>query len=321
MYRAYDFFRDSSPPSEYRNVGLIDDAARLASELEYTLYALDPSGNNLNEVDASHARPAAVHRRRQHSVLARGRSQGQPDPGGGADRRRGDVHRRRRGRARRRREAHLQLLLARFPARPRRRRQGARAPGGGCRATRTTSSPTARATWTARRAARGRPHAGRAADRRDREPARGRAGARQAHEQVPLVAPRGCTSTASTRSCAFPTPTSRCCRAGRVAWGQVRVVVMATDPRATSPSSLIRRCPIEISGRQARRGEAAGLLRVPFHPRDRGRHSDSCGSAWTTCLRTRPRRSSRTSSCELSGCRCAGARAPSLLDSESWRMA
>jgi VWFA-related protein len=55
-YRAYDFFRDT-PPSEYRNVGLFDHAARIASELEYTLYALDPSGNSLSEVSAANARP------------------------------------------------------------------------------------------------------------------------------------------------------------------------------------------------------------------------------------------------------------------------
>jgi VWFA-related protein len=56
-YRAYDFYRDT-PPSEYRNVGLLDHAARLASELEYTLYALDPSGNSLSEVSAANSRPA-----------------------------------------------------------------------------------------------------------------------------------------------------------------------------------------------------------------------------------------------------------------------
>jgi VWFA-related protein len=56
-YRNYDFFRGTSP-SEYRNVGLFDHAARLASELEFTLFALDPSGNNLNEISASTSRPA-----------------------------------------------------------------------------------------------------------------------------------------------------------------------------------------------------------------------------------------------------------------------
>ncbi len=56
-YRNYDFFRGTSP-SEYRNVGLFDHAARLASELEFTLFSLDPSGNNLNEADASSSRPS-----------------------------------------------------------------------------------------------------------------------------------------------------------------------------------------------------------------------------------------------------------------------
>jgi VWFA-related protein len=56
-YRNYDFFRGTSP-SEYRNVGLFDHAARLASELEFTLFALDPSGNGLNEADASRSRPS-----------------------------------------------------------------------------------------------------------------------------------------------------------------------------------------------------------------------------------------------------------------------
>jgi VWFA-related protein len=55
-YRYYDFFRDT-PPTEYRNVGLFDHAARVASELEYTLYALDPSGDSLSEVSAANSRP------------------------------------------------------------------------------------------------------------------------------------------------------------------------------------------------------------------------------------------------------------------------
>jgi VWFA-related protein len=57
LYRFYDFFRDTSP-SEYRNPGLFDHAARLASELEYTLYALDPSGHQMNDVSAANARPS-----------------------------------------------------------------------------------------------------------------------------------------------------------------------------------------------------------------------------------------------------------------------
>jgi len=58
IYRTYDFFRDTSP-SEYRNPGLFDHAARLASELEFTLFAVDPSGNATHGADASSARPAA----------------------------------------------------------------------------------------------------------------------------------------------------------------------------------------------------------------------------------------------------------------------
>ncbi|HVN76987.1 MAG TPA: VWA domain-containing protein [Thermoanaerobaculaceae bacterium] len=56
IYRTYDFFRDT-PASEYRNVGLLERAAQLASELEYTLYAVDPSGLSNLDVDASRSRP------------------------------------------------------------------------------------------------------------------------------------------------------------------------------------------------------------------------------------------------------------------------
>lgn len=56
IYRTYDFFRDTSP-SEYRNVGLLERAAQLASELEYTLFALDPSGVSNPDMDASRSRP------------------------------------------------------------------------------------------------------------------------------------------------------------------------------------------------------------------------------------------------------------------------
>jgi len=59
IYRTYDFFRDTSP-TEYRNPGLFDHAARLAGELEYTLFTVDPSGNTMNEVSAASARPAAA---------------------------------------------------------------------------------------------------------------------------------------------------------------------------------------------------------------------------------------------------------------------
>jgi VWFA-related protein len=57
IYRNYDFFRGTSP-SEYRNVGLFDHAARLASELEFTLFTLDPSGLTMTEADASKVRPS-----------------------------------------------------------------------------------------------------------------------------------------------------------------------------------------------------------------------------------------------------------------------
>ncbi len=56
IYRTYDFFRDT-PADEYRNVALLQRAAQLASELEYTLYTVDPSGLTTNLVDASRARP------------------------------------------------------------------------------------------------------------------------------------------------------------------------------------------------------------------------------------------------------------------------
>jgi VWFA-related protein len=56
-YRNYDFFRGTSP-SEYRNVGLFDHAARLAGELEFTLFTLDPSGTTMNDADASKSRPS-----------------------------------------------------------------------------------------------------------------------------------------------------------------------------------------------------------------------------------------------------------------------
>jgi len=55
MYRDYDFWLDT--PVEYRNAGLFGRAAMLASELEYTLYTLDPSGNQIITADASVGRP------------------------------------------------------------------------------------------------------------------------------------------------------------------------------------------------------------------------------------------------------------------------
>ncbi len=56
IYRTYDFFRDT-PADEYRNVGLLQRAAQLASELEYTLFTVDPSGYRNLDVDASRSRP------------------------------------------------------------------------------------------------------------------------------------------------------------------------------------------------------------------------------------------------------------------------
>ena len=62
MYRDYDFFIDTPP--DYRNVGLYGRAAYLASELEYTLYALDPTSSQYADaesgLDASRAAPLAV---------------------------------------------------------------------------------------------------------------------------------------------------------------------------------------------------------------------------------------------------------------------
>ncbi len=54
MYRNYDLWTDV--PSEYRNVGLWGRAAETAGELEYTLYTLDPSGNQILNADAGVAR-------------------------------------------------------------------------------------------------------------------------------------------------------------------------------------------------------------------------------------------------------------------------
>jgi VWFA-related protein len=52
IYGPYDFFF-GSPADGYRNVGLYTQAARLASELAYTMYTIDPSANSLtNFTDA-----------------------------------------------------------------------------------------------------------------------------------------------------------------------------------------------------------------------------------------------------------------------------
>lgn len=50
MYRETDLFFEG--PVEYRNAGLLGRVAFLASELEYTLYTLDPSGSQFANVDA-----------------------------------------------------------------------------------------------------------------------------------------------------------------------------------------------------------------------------------------------------------------------------
>lgn len=56
MYREWDFWLDKPP--EYRHAGLYGRAALLASELEYTLFTLDPSGNqSLDATSAAAARP------------------------------------------------------------------------------------------------------------------------------------------------------------------------------------------------------------------------------------------------------------------------
>ncbi len=58
MYREWDFWLDKPP--EYRNAGLYGRAALLASELEYTLYTLDPSGSQiLDSVSAAASQPPA----------------------------------------------------------------------------------------------------------------------------------------------------------------------------------------------------------------------------------------------------------------------
>lgn len=52
VYLLRDIFRGVSDAS-VRNPGLFNHAAQLASELEYTLYAVDPSGNTMTTLDAS----------------------------------------------------------------------------------------------------------------------------------------------------------------------------------------------------------------------------------------------------------------------------
>jgi VWFA-related protein len=57
IYRDYDFWLDT--PVEYRNAGLLGQAAFIASELEYTLFTLDVSGSQLQHNAASVAVPPA----------------------------------------------------------------------------------------------------------------------------------------------------------------------------------------------------------------------------------------------------------------------
>jgi VWFA-related protein len=52
VYLMRDLFRGVND-AEVRNVGLFDHAAQLASELEFTLYTLDPSGNTMTQVDGA----------------------------------------------------------------------------------------------------------------------------------------------------------------------------------------------------------------------------------------------------------------------------
>ncbi len=55
MYSSADFFR-ASAPIDFRNEGLLAHAAQLASELEFTLFTVDPSGSGAPNLDASRAR-------------------------------------------------------------------------------------------------------------------------------------------------------------------------------------------------------------------------------------------------------------------------
>jgi|YNPBryunderm2012_1023409.scaffolds.fasta_scaffold06142_4 VWFA-related protein len=58
VYQVYDLWTDA--PSEYRTSGILARLAYQASELEYTLFALDPSGTRIDTVDASRAAPPAL---------------------------------------------------------------------------------------------------------------------------------------------------------------------------------------------------------------------------------------------------------------------
>ena len=57
VYQAYDLWTDA--PHEYRTSGILSRLAYQASELEFTLFTLDPSGTRIDTIDASQAeRPA-----------------------------------------------------------------------------------------------------------------------------------------------------------------------------------------------------------------------------------------------------------------------
>ena len=58
---------------------------------------------------------------------------------------------------------------------------------------------------------------------------------------------------------------------GDVAWGQVQVVVVGVDTRGQPVRAHAPEGADRARGRQARGGAAARLLRVPLHPRARGR--------------------------------------------------
>ena len=52
VYLLQDLFRGTSD-AQVRNVGLFDHAAQLAGELEYTLFTVDPSGMTMGQLDAA----------------------------------------------------------------------------------------------------------------------------------------------------------------------------------------------------------------------------------------------------------------------------
>ena len=186
IYRDYDFFLDTPVGlPQRRSLGTRRD---LASELEYTLYALDPSGSQLldaeSEVDASAARRPTSPTWRTSTVLARGGPQGQPDQGGADHGRRGDLHRDAAAAL-----ADVERLTSSYYSlgyQPEHVGDGkeSRDHGRGRRSPGLPADLPHQLRRPAVRAARRRALARRPAHRRDRQPARRRAGARQAQEQV-----------------------------------------------------------------------------------------------------------------------------------------